>query len=82
MTKLGGRAARRTARGRQVRVAAENGASPHQLMAIFEWLSLKEAERYVRAARCKRMARDRVAFMLRKETNNDRPFPPQDFPAD
>jgi integrase len=39
-------------------IAAENGASPHQLMAIFGWLTLKEAERYTQAARRKRMARD------------------------
>jgi len=31
-------------------VAAENGATAHELMSIFGWLSLKEAERYTRAA--------------------------------
>jgi hypothetical protein len=31
-------------------VAAENGATAHELMAIFGWLSLKEAERYTRGA--------------------------------
>lgn len=39
-------------------IAAENGASPHQLMAIFGWLTLKEAERYTQAARRRRMARN------------------------
>ena len=29
---------------------AENGATAHQLMAWFGWRSLKEAERYTRAA--------------------------------
>lgn len=36
--------------------AAENGATAHQLMAIFSWLSLKEAERYTQAAERRRMA--------------------------
>ena len=31
-------------------VAAENGATSHQLMSIFGWLSLAEAERYTRSA--------------------------------
>ena len=31
-------------------VAAENGATAHELMSIFGWLTLKEAERYTRAA--------------------------------
>ena len=37
-------------------VAAENGATAHELMSIFGWLSLKEAERYTRAAERKRLA--------------------------
>jgi integrase len=37
-------------------IAAENGASAHQLMAIFGWLTLKEAESYTQAARRRRMA--------------------------
>ena len=32
-------------------IAAENGASEHQLMSIFGWMTVKEAERYTRAAR-------------------------------
>ena len=66
-------------------IAAENGASPHQLMAIFGWLSLKEAERYTQAARRKGMARDGMGFLMRKETNNEQNFPtsdPDDFPTD
>lgn len=35
---------------------AENGATTHQLMAIFGWRTLKEAERYTRAAQQKRFA--------------------------
>jgi hypothetical protein len=29
-------------------IAAENGETAHELMSIFEWLTLKEAERYTR----------------------------------
>jgi len=36
--------------------AAENGADPFQLMAIYGWRTLKEAERYCRAARQKKLA--------------------------
>jgi hypothetical protein len=66
-------------------IAAENGASPHQLMAIFGWLTLKEAERYTQAARRKRMARDGMGFLVRRETNDEQVFPtpgPCDFPTD
>jgi integrase len=38
-------------------LAAENGASVHELMAIFGWLTIKEAERYTQAARRKKLAR-------------------------
>jgi integrase len=37
-------------------VAAENGATAHELMSICGWLTLKEAERYTRAAERKRLA--------------------------
>lgn len=66
-------------------IAAENGASPHQLMAIFGWLTLKEAERYTQAARRRRMARSGMGFLLRKETEEEQIFPtsePGDFPTD
>ncbi len=68
-------------------IAAENGASPHQLMAIFGWLTLKEAERYTQAARRKRLAEDGMGFLLRKEgeTNDERIFPTSNggnFPTD
>ena len=66
-------------------IAAENGASPHQLMAIFGWLTLKEAERYTHAARRRRMARDGMGFLVRRETNDEQIFPtsdPGDFPTD
>ena len=66
-------------------IAAENGASPHQLMAIFGWLTLKEAERYTQAARRRRMARDGMGFLVRRETNDEQVFPTSksgDFPTD
>jgi integrase len=36
--------------------AAENGATTHELMAIFGWQTVKEAERYTQAAQRKRLA--------------------------
>jgi len=37
-------------------VAAENGATAHELISIFGWLTLKKAERYTRAAERKTTA--------------------------
>ncbi|WP_420967085.1 tyrosine-type recombinase/integrase [Bradyrhizobium sp. B120] len=37
-------------------IAANNGATSHQLMAIFGWDTLKEAERYTRQADQQRLA--------------------------
>jgi integrase len=36
--------------------AVENGATAHELMAIFGWIDIKEAEIYTRAADRKRLA--------------------------
>lgn len=36
--------------------AAENGATTHELMAIFGWRTVKEAERYTQAAQRRRLA--------------------------
>jgi integrase len=47
-------------------VAAENGATAHQLMSIFGWINIAEAERYTRAARRKRMARNAVKLLSRR----------------
>lgn len=46
--------------------AAENGATPHQLMSIFGWLSLAEAERYTKAAKRKKMAGEAMGMLVRK----------------
>jgi integrase len=44
---------------------AEAGASAHQLMAWFGWKSLKEAERYTRAASQKKLAADVVSLVAK-----------------
>lgn len=49
-------------------IAAENGATAHQLMSIFGWLTLKEAERYTRAAEQKRLAAAAMGLLERKGT--------------
>jgi integrase len=45
-------------------VAAENGATAHELMAIFGWLSLKEAERYTRGAERKKLAERGMGLLV------------------
>jgi integrase len=47
--------------------AAENGASTHTLMAIFGWLSVTEAERYTRAAERKRLARQGMGLLVKRD---------------
>lgn len=47
--------------------AAENGATAHQLMAIFGWKTLAEAERYTRKAEQKRMAGEAMPLLARTE---------------
>lgn len=46
-------------------IAATNGATPHQLMSVFGWLSLKQAELYTRAARQKQLAGGAMKLLLR-----------------
>ena len=45
--------------------AAENGATAHELMAIFGWVDIKEAEIYTRAADRKRLAAQAMAKLER-----------------
>src|SRR5262249_44415223 len=52
-------------------LAALNGATPHQLMAIFGWRTLKEAERYTRAADQKRLAAGAMPLLLRGQSGNE-----------
>lgn len=51
-------------------IAAENGATPHELMSIFGWLTLKEAERYTRAAAQKKLAGRAMAMLERRGGRN------------
>lgn len=53
--------------------AAENGATPHQLMAIFGWRTLKQAESYTRAAGRKRLAGGAIELLQRTETGTKVP---------
>ena len=45
--------------------AADNGATAHELMAIFGWVDIKEAEIYTRAADRKRLAAQAMAKLER-----------------
>jgi integrase len=54
-------------------IAAENGASEHQLMSIFGWATLKEAERYTRAAPRKKMAGDAMPLLLKAKDEQEFP---------
>lgn len=49
-------------------IAAENGATAHQLMSIFGWLTLKQAEHYTKAAEQKKLAASAMALLERKST--------------
>lgn len=49
-------------------IAAENGATEHQLMSIFGWQSMKEAERYTKAARRKKLAGDAMPLLRRTKS--------------
>lgn len=44
-------------------VAAENGATTHQLMAIFGWTTVKQAEHYTKKASRKRLAGDAMHLL-------------------
>ena len=47
-------------------LAAENGATERQLMAIFGWTTMKEASRYTRAARQKVLAASGMKLLSRE----------------
>ena len=47
--------------------AAENGATSQQLMAIFVWCSLAEAERYTRAASKGKLAREAMHLLVNRD---------------
>ena len=45
--------------------AAENGATTAELMSIFGWLTIREAERYTKAAERKRLAASATRLLVR-----------------
>jgi site-specific recombinase XerD len=47
--------------------AAENGATTHQLMAMFGWLNLAEAERYTRTVQRRKLAGAALVLLRRPE---------------
>ena len=51
-------------------IAANNGATSRQLMAIFGWETLKEAERYTRAADQLRLAEAAMHMLVTQEQNS------------
>jgi integrase len=52
-------------------LAAENGASAHQLMAIFGWSSLKDAEGYTRKANQSKLARSAMHLIEMDQDENE-----------
>ena len=46
-------------------IAAQNGATPHQLMSIFGWRTLQEAQRYTKAVDQKRIAAGAMHLLRR-----------------
>jgi integrase len=56
-------------------IAAENGATEHQLMAIFGWTSLAMAEKYTRAANQKKLARSGMHLLVAPEQNRTESSP-------
>jgi integrase len=59
-------------------IAANNGATAHQLMAIFGWSSLKMAEAYTRAADQERLAQAAMHMLTSGEQNSTRSRPTED----
>jgi hypothetical protein len=61
-------------------IAAENGATEHQLMAIFGWHSLKQAALYTRKADRRRFAGDAMRLLVPKDarplSHRDEEIPP------
>jgi integrase len=51
--------------------AAERGATTKQLMAIFGWSDPKQAEKYIKKADQKRLAKHAVTLLARDESENE-----------
>src|SRR5262252_2885550 len=58
-------------------LAAENGATVHELMAIFGWLTMKEAERYTQGARRKNLARNAAKLLAHPVKETSPKYEPQ-----
>lgn len=56
-------------------IAAENGATAHQLMAVFGWSTLKMAEAYTRTANQQRLAADAMHMLESVEQNSTKAGP-------
>ncbi len=52
-------------------IAADNGATEHQLMAIFGWDSPKQAALYTRGADRKRLASGAMHLLMPSQTENE-----------
>jgi hypothetical protein len=50
-------------------IAAENGATAFQLMAIFDWATISQAEVYTKAANQKRMAGEAMGLLVERAEN-------------
>jgi hypothetical protein len=48
-------------------IAAENGATDRQLMAMLDWTTLSQASGYVRAADKKRLAGDAARWRMKRD---------------
>ncbi len=57
--------------------AADNGATEHQLMAIFGWSSPKQAALYTRQANRKRLTGDAMHLVVPDQTGNESVPPPR-----
>ena len=53
-------------------IAAQNGASPHQLNSIFGWTTLQQAEGYTRSVNQERMASEAMHLLRPRRERNQR----------
>jgi integrase len=52
-------------------IAAENGATVHELMSVFGWLTMKEAERYTRSVERRKLAAAATRLLLGNRKTKD-----------
>lgn len=63
-------------------IAAENGAKPHQLMALFGWSNIKEANHYTTKVDRDRLALEAAQLLVLEEQNDVESVPPFDEVAE